>query len=322
MRVGLIGAGRFACAYAEALAGCNDAALAGVADICVEKAESLAREYGIKGFGSYEKMLGELSPDAVIICTPPVTHRDISIALSGRRIPHLCEKPFALDAAMAGEMLEAARSTSTVITGSSKFRAMEDVLKARGLIESGVIGTVLTFRNVFSYHISMAGRWNSDPKVSGGGVIIDNGTHSLDLLRYFAGPVTSVLATESGREQGLHVEENAVLMVETEKGVRGEISLSWNMDVREASFINIGGSLGEIAIGWKESMYRLRDNPQWISFGRGYDRREVLREQVCSFTGVIEGRRQPLATSRDILSTVMAVDAAYESLRTSRRTQV
>jgi len=313
----MIGAGSIACSYARAISTIDRIRLAGVADICAEKASILADSCRCRSFNTVPAMLSELSPGAAIICTPPDSHRDICIELAGRGIHMLCEKPFSINAADAGTMIDAARRASVAITVSSKFRHMQDIIQARDLIRSGALGRVLKFSNTFSRRTPMAGRWNSDPSISGGGVIIDNGTHSLDILSYFAGPPARIRAVEYGRNQVFPVEENARLHVETESGVSGEIELSWDHDSAQDSFIIISGTGGELQIGWKKSRYLLDSASEWVTFGSGYDKTEVLARQMDNFISVIEGRAAPCTSHREILSTVSAIDAAYLSLKTS-----
>ncbi len=313
----LVGAGSVACHYAHALSTQQRFRLIGVADICGEKASSLAETYQCRNFNTASAMLGELSPKAAIICTPPSTHKDICIELAGRGIHLLCEKPFSMNIAGARAMIDAASRGSVKIMVSSKFRHMQDIIWARDFLESGALGRIHGFHNIFSRYTPMAGRWNSVSSISGGGVIIDNGTHSLDILCYFAGLPARIRAWESGRDQGLPVEENARLSVETESGVHGEIELSWDKDSSSDWFITISGTLGELMIGWKESRYRLHSSPEWVTFGKGYDKTEVFARQVNNFINVFEGKDAPCTSPDEIISVVSAIEAAYRSLISS-----
>ena len=87
-------------------------------------------------------------------------------------------------------------------------------------------------------------------------MLIDNGTHSVDLIRYFLGPIAEVQAVGGKNVQGLAVEDTVQLFVRTEDGVMGAVDLSWSLDKGFEGFIDIYGSRGTVRVGWKESKYR------------------------------------------------------------------
>jgi predicted dehydrogenase len=128
----------------------------------------------------------------------------------------------------------------------------------------------------------MSNRWNSDPAVSGGGVLIDNGTHSVDIIRYFLGPIAEVLAVEGRRVQTLAVEDTVQMFVRATSGARGTIDLSWSLDKERDSYIEIYGSNGTVRVGWKESKFRQATSHDWVVFGSGYDKIGAMRAQGTS----------------------------------------
>ena len=161
-------------------------------------------------------MWGEL--DAVLVATPPAAHVPVALACLHEGVAVLCEKPFALAPDDARALLTAADQAGTVVTMAAKFRSVGDVIAAKELVDAGDLGEVLRFENVFASRVDMRARWNSDAAVSGGGVIVDNGTHSVDLARWFLGPITDVLATAGPRVQPLAVEDSATVLLRSEIG--------------------------------------------------------------------------------------------------------
>jgi predicted dehydrogenase len=171
------------------------------------------------------------------------------------------------------------------------------------------------FENAFTARVDMSRRWNADPRIAGGGVLIDNGTHSVDIVRYFLGPIEAVEAVEGKRIQGLQVEDTVRLFVRTHSGVLGSIDLSWSLNKELESYIDIYGSNGIVRVGWKESKYRPTSSPGWIVFGKGYDKVEAFQRQVENFCRAIRGEEKLLITAADALASVQVIEAAYESLR-------
>ena len=315
VRFGLIGTGAIAQTYAQAFDGWPGARLAAVADTRLDAATAMADAVKCPAFGSYCDMLASAELDAVIVCTPPNTHEEIVVAAVGNSLHVLCEKPFALDSAAARRMIDAAERAGVKLTMASKFRYTDDLVRAKSIVTSGILGEILAVENAFTAKVEMAGRWNSDPAVSGGGVLIDNGTHSVDIVRYFLGPIAEVMAVEGKRAQGLAVEDTARIFLRSVDGVIGTIDLSWSLDKSLEHYLWIYGSEGEIRVGWRSSEFRQVSNPSWVSFGSGYDKAAAMGGSVENFCNAVAGRESLLITAEDAIASVAVVERAYESMR-------
>lgn len=321
VRVGLIGAGAIGRVYAQALAASREAELAAVADVSLDAAAAVAEPAGVPAFGDAERLWRQVEVDAVVICTPPVTHPEICIAAcqAGRHV--LCEKPLSIRVSDARRMLAAAEASGAVLTMASKFRYAEDVQKAKEIVDSGLLGEIVLFENTFTSHVDMSRRWNSNPEISGGGVLIDNGTHSVDLLRNFLGPLKELQVVEGRRVQRLAVEDTVRIFVRSESDVMGSVDLSWSIHKPLPSYINIYGSLGTLLVGWQESKYKLGSG-DWQVFGRGYDKLQSFVAQIDNFSRAIRGHEKLRCTPADGLASVEAIAAAYEALDRNRWTAV
>lgn len=314
MRYGLIGAGAIAKTYVQAFAVSDEAKLVAVADVREEAAAELAEAAGATAFTDYREMLAKADVEALVICTPPATHPEIAIDLLEQGYPVLCEKPLAIDSESAEAMIAAAERSGAQLTMASKFRYVDDVRRAKELVESGILGEILQFENVFASRVEMSSRWNADPEVAGGGVLIDNGTHSVDIMRYFLGPLAELQVVEGKRLQVLQVEDTVRVFVRTADGVMGNIDLSWSMNKEQPAYISIYGSEGTLLVGWKESKYRLSGDADWTVFGKGYDKVQAFSSQIANVTRAIRGEEPLLINSRDALASVQVIEAAYRAL--------
>lgn len=314
IRFGLIGAGAIARTYVEAFRDLQAGCLQGIADVRPDAAEELAGIANCKAYSSDEELLKSEPVDAVIICTPPASHPDICLRSieAGKHV--LCEKPLAIDSHSARQMIAAAERAGVKLSMASKFRHVDDVIRARAIVNSGILGNVILFENVFTALVDMSTRWNSDRRISGGGVLIDNGTHSVDLTRYFLGPLTELHVVEGKRVQNLPVEETVRMFVRSKDGVMGSIDLSWNMDKELPNYISIYGDQGTVLVGWKESKYRRFASDEWIVFGRGYSKVEAFRTQIVNFIEAIRGDGGLIVTPEDALASVLAIEAAYAAM--------
>lgn len=328
-RFGLVGAGRIAETYAQAFAGLAAegaapiAVLAAVADVRPEAAAALAGRLGCPAFESYRAMSmamsGPRALDAVVVCTPPVTHPEIALHFLRRGVHVLCEKPLSIDIRSARLMAYGARRSGALLAMASKFRYAEDVIRARRLVEAGTIGELVEVENSFTSRVAMAARWNSDPALSGGGVLIDNGTHSVDLVRLFLGALSEVQVVEGARLQGLAVEETVRLFVRGTGGAGGamaSIDLSWSVSREADAYLTLYGTAGVIQVGWRESRYRASGSG-WVPFGAGYDKLQAFRSQIGNFVRAVRGEEEMRITMEDALASVEVVEAAYRSLHRS-----
>lgn len=314
LTLGIIGAGRIASAHAEVVGSCDEIEVVGVADVHPAAAASMALELDCAAYSSHVELADMAQPDAVVICTPPASHADIAIEMLERGVHVMCEKPLAVSAVDARHMIQTAELRGVVLTMASKFRYVEEVLQGREILQTGAIGEVILVENTFASRVDMSSRWNSHPEVAGGGVLIDNGTHSVDLVRFTVGPVAEVLAVEGIRAQGLEVEDTAQLFLRGENGARATVDLSWSLDKEREWYLELYGSDGTIQVGWKRSRYRLSDSEGWIEFGNGYRRAQAMRDQLANFAGAILGTESLAITAVDALASVEVVEAAYRSM--------
>ena len=315
---GLVGAGGIAQSYIQIFSELAEGHLAAVADVRPDAAASAAEAAACDAFDSWEALADRGGVEAVLICTPPATHAEIAMHFLQRGVAVLCEKPVAVNLSAAREMAAAAEANDTLLTMASKFRYVQDVIRAKSILASGILGDIILFENVFASRAAMAHRWNSDPAVSGGGVLIDNGTHSVDIVRYFLGPIAEVLAVEGKRVQTLAVEDTVQLFVRSDSGVRGTVDLSWSLDKGRDSYIEIYGANGSVRVGWRESKYRQDSSHDWVVFGSGYDKLAALRAQVENFCRALRGQERLLITAEDAIASVAVIEKAYTSLERSQ----
>jgi predicted dehydrogenase len=319
---GIVGVGGVGQTYAQAFEGCDFVQLSAVADTRAEVVFGSAQKLSCQAYDSYEAMAKHAKLDAVIVCTPPVTHPEICVYFLERGIHVLCEKPFSIESESARRMLRVADETGSTLTMGSKFRYAEDVIRAKQIVASGILGDIILFENTFASRVNMSSRWNSNPAISGGGVLIDNGSHSVDLMRYFLGPLADVQVIEGKRAQGLSVEDTVRIFVRSAAGVTGSIDLSWSINKELDNYLSIYGSHGTVLVGWKESKYRQSSSSEWVVFGHGYSKLQAFRRQISNFARSILKQEQLLITADDGLASVRAIEAAYSSLHRQNWTSV
>lgn len=315
LRFGLVGAGAIARSYVDAFARAADVTLVGIADVDIARAYALADGTGAHAFARHTDLIAAGSLDALIVCAPPNVHADIAIDALAAGVNVLCEKPLTLGAFTAKRMIAAAAESSRLLTMASKFRFVEDLIEARRLVASGAIGTPLRVENTFMAPADMRARWNADPAISGGGVLIDNGTHSVDIMRFLLGALASVHAVNTSvGDRYPTCEDSAALFVRNADGALGAIELSWSLPAGTDAFVHIVGTDGEISVAWQNSRHRLAGAKTFTPYGTGYQKVAAFGAQIANFAQAIRGEGEPAVSPLDALASVEAIDAAYVSM--------
>ena len=314
LKFALIGTGGIAQTYAQAFNQSDCCKLVAVADVNKDSADAFAEPFNAESFENYKILAENAEFDAVIVSTPPDTHPEIAGYFMNLGKHVLCEKPLCLSISEAKQLIETAENTGVKFTMASKFRYVEDVVKAKSLVASGVLGDVIQFENSFTANVDMSKRWNSRREISGGGVLIDNGTHSVDIIRYFLGSISDVLAVDAGATQNLNVDENVKMLAKTKSGVTASVDLTWGINKELPNFISVYGTRGSLHVGWRESKYKLNSNPDWTIFGKGYDKVQAFKSKIENFRNAINGTEELLIKPADALASVEVIEAAYKSL--------
>ena len=102
----------------------------------------------------------------------------------------------------------------------------------------------------------------------------------------------------------------------------GSIDLSWSIDKEQDSYISMYGSHGMVHVGWAASRYRQLTSPDWIVFGRGYDKIAAFSSQLMNFCNHIRHHEPLLITPQDALASVEVIQAAYQSLHKGQWVQL
>lgn len=314
LRFGIVGAGRIAETYAQAFVSTSNAKLFAVADINPAAARAIADKFGSAHFESHLAMADSELIDAVVVATPPATHSAICLDFLDRRIPVLCEKPVSIDPDSARLICAGAKANRTAFTMASKFRYAEDVVKAHQIASSGILGKILLFENVFMSYVDMHDRWNANPEVSGGGVFIDNGTHSVDIMRYFIGPLSDIQVVRGVQLQELPVEDTVHVTARAENGAIGRIDVSWSLNKQCDDYIAVYGADGTVRVGWKASFYRQNNSSSWIQFGNGYNKLQAFRDQIENFSAAAQGRERLWIDVDDAIASADVIRAGYRAL--------
>ena len=318
--VGIVGFGRIADTHLEAWKANEGVAVTSVVDDS-PLARERARSLGMNAYHSVDELLKSEQLNAVSLCTPPAFHLSQALDIMKGGVAVLCEKPLAIDLTSAQELIDGAAQAGVEFQLATKFRHVPDIRKARDLIRHGVIGDPLTFHVEFSGMTDMSDRWNSKQSLSGGGVLIDNGCHAVDTVRFLLSGIVKIQGVPLRPVQNLPVEDSAMMLATTECGATGKITLSWSMKSWSDSYISIQGTRGMIQIGWKKSYLHVEGEAP-VEIGNGYSKLSAHKRMMGMFRDLVEGSEERWISNEEALASSTVIEAAYRSMQTGRWARV
>lgn len=329
MKVGLIGAGRQGWRRARAAAELQDTKLAIVADIDSNAAKLLAKEMGCEATNRWEDVITRNDLQAVIVCVPNHLHAPMSIAALKERKHVFCEKPLARDPEEAKQIVDTAREMGVKLKTGFTLRHHPGIRQAREWFDSGLIGDLMFLRCTYG----MCGRpdydreWRAKGELSGGGELVDQGVHVLDLFRWFAGDFAQAVGFTSLAFWNIApLEDNAFGLLRTRTGQIASMHVSWTQWKNLFSFEifgkdgyitveGLGGSYGVERARFGKRSFTEPFKEQCVEF-RGEDRSWL--EEWKEFVAAIREKREPLGNGSDGLESLKLAYAIYESARENR----
>jgi predicted dehydrogenase len=249
LRTGLLGCGKIGAVHAAALQKLPESSFAAVCDGDAERAQSFARRFSVRAYPDVRAMVERERLQAVAICTPHPEHARHAVAAMEAGAHVLVEKPLAANLADCDAMLAAARQAGVRLGVVSQRRFFEPVLRLRRAIDEGrigrpVLGVVLMFnwRDEAYYRSDpWRGRWDTE----GGGVLVNQAPHHLDLLQWFMGPIQELNGYAANLNHPyIEVEDTAVASLRFRSGALGSIVASVSQKPGIYAKIHIHGSNG------------------------------------------------------------------------------
>ncbi len=225
LKIALIGCGMISEFHAQAISELTDAKLVGVYDKALDRSKAFAEKHGIKVYKEYQDLL-DSDVDLVSICTPSGLHVDFAVSLleNGKNV--LIEKPVAITYEGCKRLEEAAKKSGKVCAGVSQFHYSRDILKAKEILDSGILGNIFLCNLDMKYHRSkqyFANSWRGTFAMDGGGALMNQGIHGIDLIRFLNGEIEYVNAKVGTFVHDIEVEDTAVARVKYKNGAIGMI---------------------------------------------------------------------------------------------------
>jgi len=326
VRFGVIGVGSFGRKRAQAVIE-SRGQLVAVADTQESRATRVAAELGVLALPP-PALLADPRIDAVIVCTPNRDHAAIGLQAVEQHKHVIIEKPLARSSAEAAPLASAARKAGVFVKTGANHRFFPSVQRARQLLLEGAIGEVLHFNGRIGHDGErLAGSWSWDAAMSGGGSMLDNGCHLLDIARWIMGPFVAVTGMRSNvywRDCG--VEDTAAAVYATAAGKMAVISASWRQLSGYLHF-EVNGSDGYLTVDGRFDTHG-GDRLYWqsrkagsdifaLDFGHRPQRSYV--DELDAFIDAVAAGVTPEPTVEDGIEVLRMVEALYRADGTRER---
>lgn len=248
---GIIGTGMIADFHAQAIQNLYNARLAGVCSSDPAKASIFAKKYNCKAFSNYSEMLRSDEIDIVTIATPSGKHMEpaVEAALHGKHV--LCEKPMEISLERIDTMIDAHEKAGTYLGGIFNYRFNDSVSLLKNAIENERFGDI----SYASVHVPWwrtddyyKSKWRGTWKLDGGGALMNQSIHMIDLLQHLAGPIDSLNAYISTIGHAIEVEDTATAIVKFKNQALGGIYGSTASFPGQFRRIEITGTQGTVIL--------------------------------------------------------------------------
>jgi len=335
----IVGTGMIAAYHAQAIAQTPGARLIGLVSRTPERASAFAEKYGIPHMaGTVEEIVRHPEVDAVVVTTPSGAHLDPALAAirAGKHV--VIEKPIETTPKRADQIITSAEEMGVKLAVIFQGRFGEGAQKVKSAIDSGRFGRMVLasayvkwHRNAEYYNTPWKGRWDLD----GGGALMNQAIHGVDLLQWFAGVPEEVTGWMTRRvHTGIEADDTTVAALRFPDGALGTIeatTAAWPGWSRRIELCGEGGSVcleDDLIVRWDfateaEGDAEIRRAPEANALGSGAGNPASIsivghQRQIEDFVVAVREDRAPAVDGREGRKAVALVDAIYRSAREGR----
>ena len=279
--IGIIGAGLIGWKRAAAIKDSGKGKLVAVSDVDRERAKELADRYHGLAYENWRDLLKNKDIDVVIVSVPIGLTVPIAVEALRRGKHVLCEKPLGRNAAEAKKALDATRKYKLVMKVGFNHRFHAGIAMAKKMYDEGKVGKLMFIRARYGYggRYGMEKEWRMNKKISGGGELLDQGVHIIDLARWFGGEPNKIYGLAQTKFWKTDVDDNAFVIM-SNKRVTTEFQVS-STNWKNIFSFEIFGEHGYLEINGKGGSY----GEETLTFGCRKEKFGVPDVKVFKFKG-------------------------------------
>lgn len=326
VRFGIIGCGMISRWHKYAITHNVNSALVGVTDAFPANAEKAASEWNVECFKSADELLSSPYIDAVSICTPSGKHAEYAIKAAEHGKHVLIEKPLALTPEDCDRVINAANEHGVKISVVSQLRFCKQVGYVKELLGAGKLGKILTCELSMRYYRAPEyynnSGWHGTWALDGGGSLMNQGIHGVDLMLYLMGKVVRISGSADTLFHKIETEDTAAGTLLFESGAVGTVVSSTASYPGYPRTLRITGTLGTVTLtedkitelSYDGSDFHIEDKTKICGSGAADNiDYEGHTAQVYDFADAILNNKSPAVTAQDGASAVRLVYGLYKS---------
>ncbi|MBQ6999179.1 MAG: Gfo/Idh/MocA family oxidoreductase [Clostridia bacterium] len=251
-RFGIWGCGLISTFHADAIKQIEGASIYGAFDLNEESKDKFCEKYDAKSYASSDELVASKNIDAVCVCLPSGLHYNAAMTCIRNRKHVVIEKPIALSSEQAENIAQEAKENGVFVSVISQLRYSDAVNKVKHIIDSGKLGTITLGNAIMKYwrgpEYYASSTWRGTWEMDGGGALMNQGIHGVDLLQYFMGKVVSVSAYSKTLVHNIQTEDTLTAILEYENGAVGTIQATTSVSPGYGRRIEICGSKGTVVL--------------------------------------------------------------------------
>ncbi|TVQ03699.1 MAG: gfo/Idh/MocA family oxidoreductase [Balneolaceae bacterium] len=329
LRFGIAGLGNIAATHAKAIQSIENTGLSAAFSRSEANRSRFSQSFGVPAYSSFDELLSHSPLDAIVICTPSGTHLDYGKAAAEAGKHVIVEKPIEVTVARGKELIHACKQNGVKLAVIYQNRFLDGAVKMKRVVEDGTIGepvmvraSVKWFRDQAYYENS---GWRGTYKMDGGGAVINQAIHTIDLLLWIMGDIAELSALKGTlTHRGIEAEDNAVAVLQFKNGAMGVFEASTSIVPAQPRSIEINGTMGTAIL--KDDQFTLifdKANQlsavQKTSGGAGAaDPLDGLQANLhaSQYAGIVDAilyDKPPEVSGEDALRSLAVAEAIYRS---------
>lgn len=328
VNVAVIGCGNISSTHLKGISETEEVELVAVCDIDKEVADETAAKYNVPAYYDIHDLVKQDDIDFVHICTPSSLHPEQTIiaAKAGKHV--FVEKPMAIHLEDIDPMIQACKENNVLLATVFPRRMSPQAQYVRNLIQEGALGKLSScsaYAKIFrSQEYYDSAGWRGTWEYDGGGAMMNQGIHTVDLLQWIAGPVTSLYGKARAILRDIEVEDTMTSLLDFEHGAMGVIEITTTAVINEEQRIEIHGEKGSVILTG-DNITTLHIDGEDVKLP-SFEPFKVIpdghRIQIRDLARAILEGREPEIQGEDGRHSLEIILGTYESARTQKEVQL